>query len=195
MESLQNRILHKFERSSVSERESVFYGLYRMSVKAQNKLQHMDLDKIADKLNRHADSSSPANPALSTDEEAASAFMGETMNIESSVSATVDSSMISDVLASTRKSLVDLGTAVDADGKFKALSKSQIAAKFSELSGDGDYSGLAEALIIIIVGFFVLLAIAAVAIVGLSFAAFGVPGAIVATVVVGVGFVILFSRH
>ncbi len=194
MDAFSNRILSKFSGLSQSHQESVLYGMYRLGVKAQNKLQTMDAQKIAARVNAKQVSLTEDAPALTNEEATASEFVSEGIAAESTAQTTLDASQISDFLAASAKALSSVGTPVDAKGNFKRLGRSDfMKAVREQLTGDGDYSGLADALRAFLIGTFVLLVLAAVVIVGLATVAFGLPGALASAAVIGLIVIIVLN--
>lgn len=194
LDSFKGRVLNKFSGLSDSHKESVLYGMYRLGVKAQNKLQSMDVQKIADRLNAKAESTVVAEPVLSDDEVAATEFVSDGVSAESTSQANIQASQISGLLETSGKAIASVGTPVDANGKFKRLGRSDFMKSVrQELLGDGNWEGIGEAFVALIVGLFTLLALGAIVIIGLSALAFGLPGALVSAAVIGLIVIIVLN--
>ncbi len=194
LDAFKGRVLNKFSGLSDSHKESVLYGMYRLGVKTQNKLQSMDVQKIAARLNAKTESNSSAPAVLSDDEAAASEFVSEGISDENASQVNVQASQISGFLEASGKALASVGTPVDAKGNFKRLGRADFMKSVrQQLLGDGNWEGLGEALIVLITGLFVLLALGAAAIIGLSALAFGLPGALVSAAVIGLVVIIILN--
>lgn len=195
LDALKDRMLVKFSRASVSQQESILYGMYRMGVRVQNKLQKMDLDKVARKINRLTQNSEESQSvAQSEDEAVAAEFIGDVAPVAPAPQVEVNGADVRGILDASAEAFRDLGTVTDVKGNLKALSKASFLDSVRVQYGDGDMgSQLGDALAALFTFVIIVLAVAAVAIVGLSAIAFGLPGALVAVGLIGVA-VIVFMR-
>lgn len=194
LDSFKGRVLNKFSGLSDSHKESVLYGVYRLGVKAQNKLQTMDVQKIVAKLNSKAESGASTQTVMSDDEVAASEFVSETVSSESTSQVKVQASQVSGFLETSANLLASVGTPVDAQGKFKRLGRADFMKSVrQQLLGDSNWEGLGQALLTLFVGLVVLLALGAAVIIGLSALAFGLPGALVSAAVIGLIVIVVLN--
>ncbi len=194
LDSFKGRILNKFSGLSDSHKESVLYGMYRLGVKTQNKLQSMDVQKIAAKLNAKADSDTSAQAVLSDDEAAASEFVSESVSSEGTSQMSIQGSQVEGFLEASAQALASVGTPMDANGKFKRLGRADFMKSVrQQLLGDGNWEGLGQALVAFFVGIVVLLALGAAVIIGLSAVAFGLPGALISAAVIGLILIVVLN--
>ena len=195
LEAFQERIIGKLAAAPVARQKSILFGLYKLGVKSQNKVQSMDIVKLTSKLNSKIRKQSAADDQpLTGDEVAASDFIADSTAGAKGPAFDLSVSHVERVIAASSEALTSVVTPVDANGKFQALKKSAFFESVQNLTGDGDYSGLAEAFKAFIFAVLAIFVIGAIVIVGLAVAAFGLPGALVSVAVIGLVVIIVLNN-
>ncbi len=187
LEAFQERIVGKLAAAPVARQKSILYGLYKLGVKSQNKIQSMDMAKLTAKLNSKIKKQAEvSDQALAGDEATAAEFIADTTAGTKGSVVDLSVSQVESVISASADAIASVGTPVNANGKFEALKRAAFLESVQSLTGDGDFSGVAEALKAFLFAVLAVFIIGAIVIVGLAFAAFGLPGALVSIAVIGV---------